>query len=154
MELSQLRDQYPQAANSSQLATTMWRSCRKYAGDEAIIYAYQAAARALMSHHSWNPLEKLDYLKESMRLFRKAVKMTPENPEVRFLRFSIQTELPAFLSMNQDLEADKAMILARLPYFADYGLDAQNARKILAELKKSGRFREEELRQLSAQMEA
>lgn len=154
MELAQLREQYPLAADNPRLAREMWRSCRKYQGDEPILLAYQGAARSLMAHHSWNPLEKLDYLKEAMRFFRKAIKLAPNNPEIRFLRFSIQTELPAFLSMDGDIPTDKAIILQELPRFGDYDLDPSLAQRIFKELEKSKRFTETELASLQLQIEA
>jgi hypothetical protein len=153
MELWQLREEYQKAVDSELIAQKIWEASQRYAGDKAIIHAYGAASRALLSNHSWNPLEKLKMIKESMKLFRRAVRMDSLNPEIRFLRFSIQVALPGYLKMADEVEEDKKMILDQLPNFAQFGLEKYHLEPIIDFIKRSDHFRQKERNLLLAQIE-
>lgn len=145
LSLAQIRSRYQEAVDDQEEARSLWRKLKDYRGEEGIILAYKAATRILMSNHSWMPMEKLAYLKEAMYIFRQAVRQAPDNPEVRFLRFSIEHNLPAYLNESGDMQADKAVILEQAPNFQDFALTAVDIDKMLDFFIKSGRFTSEEL---------
>ncbi|GJQ61885.1 MAG: hypothetical protein SCALA702_09380 [Melioribacteraceae bacterium] len=83
-------------------------------GESNIITAYEGALFAVKSKHAFWPFSKLTYLKDSMRLLDKAVTNSPENLEIRFIRFSILHYVPDFLGWNEEKNADKDMIVSLL----------------------------------------
>ena len=58
------------------------------------------------------------YGKKHVRSFdltiKKAVALAPNNLEIRFLRFSIQDQLPTYLGYSKELAVDKKMILQQI----------------------------------------
>ncbi len=88
------------------------------------IMAYEAAAKALIAKHSWNPFTKISFLKESLNLLEVAIHSDKSNPELRFLRLYIENSIPSYLGMNKNLEADKRIIISNMAHVSSMGLDA------------------------------
>lgn len=150
LSLPQIRARYRESVDDREEAEALWRKLKDYRGEDGVILAYKAATRILMSHHSWMPMEKLAYLKEAMYLFRQAVRHAPDNIEVRFLRFSIEHSLPAYLDESKDLEEDKAAILASADRYRDFSLDQAELESMYEFFESCDRFTEAELAQLRA----
>ena len=47
-------------------------------------------------------------------MLEKSISIEPENIELRFLRLTIQANLPSFLGYSENKENDKAFVLAHL----------------------------------------
>lgn len=152
MTLGELRQQYQLAVEDESAAIAMWKALEDYEGPDAVSLAYKASARSLMAQHLWNPIEKLSQAKESMRLFRKAVRLDAQNLEVRFLRFAIQHSIPSILDIDDERQEDKAILLERLGEYADYALTYEHVLSFIDFFKESGRFKRQELEQLQAKI--
>lgn len=85
--------------------------------DLPIVTAYEASAKALLANYSWNPVSKINYLKEAQVLLAEAVNKDGSNIEIRFLRFYIENSIPGFLGLSKNLEEDKSIILNNLDSF-------------------------------------
>lgn len=81
---------------------------------EAIYKAYHGVAWGFMAKHSNNPVNKLDYVKKSLSHLNDAVLTDATNVEVRFLRFSVEENIPSIVSFTSHVTTDKAMILNNL----------------------------------------
>jgi hypothetical protein len=55
-------------------------------------------------------------------MLEDAIHSKPDNIELRFLRFAIQSEIPFFLGYNDAVEMDKKIILKAFPYIIDEDL--------------------------------
>lgn len=77
--------------------------------------AYLGALQAVWANHVFNPLEKLNTFNRGKRNLEQAVALSPENPEIRFLRLSVQIHSPAFLGYRQAIDADKLFVARHLP---------------------------------------
>ena len=60
----------------------------------------------------------------------QAVSIDPQNPEVRFLRFSVESNLPAFLGLSKHVDEDKEMLLNAALSHPKSGLDAEAFRTV------------------------
>lgn len=76
--------------------------------------AYKGATVALMAKFSANPYTKLKYVNKALDIVNAAVKREPDNFEIRYLRFSIERNLPAFLNISKNIEADLELIYSYL----------------------------------------
>lgn len=88
---------------------------------QPLVVAYLGALEALKAKDSWNPYNKIKFLNLSNKTVLEAVTKSPDDIEIRFIRFSIQSNLPHFLGLNKDLTSDKNQILHQLKQ-KDYGL--------------------------------
>lgn len=152
MTLGELRQKYQLAVEDEAAAIALWQALEDYEGPDAVSLAYRASARSLMAQHLWNPLEKLSQAKESMKLFRKAVRLDPQNLEVRFLRFAIQHSIPSILDIDDERQEDKTILLERLGDYSDHSLTYEHVLSFLDFFKETGRFKRQELEQLAAKI--
>lgn len=79
-----------------------------------LLISYKGAAEMMQAKYALNPISKLKRFNSGKQLIEAAVKKAPEHIEIRFLRFAIQTNLPAFLNYNGDIQQDKKYLLANL----------------------------------------
>ena len=149
MTLEALRSRYQTAVNDAAAARSLWEALQDTA-ESAIEIAYRASARALMARHAFNPFDKLAFLKEANRDFRRAVRLDAENLEIRFLRFAIQHYIPAFVGESENLEEDKTKLLANFARFREFDLSPEQARQFWEFFGQTGRFSAVELSKMEA----
>ncbi len=97
----------------------------------ATITAYEAAAKALIAKHSWNPVTKIGSLKEALTLLEHAVQSDQTNLEIRFLRLYIENSLPSYIGTKDNIETDKKMILDNIDKLDASDLNADIVQYIL-----------------------
>lgn len=143
--LEKLRKLYRLSVNDRRSAERLWRSLASYNGKEGSVLAYKAAAKAMMASYDWNPFNKYQFLQESMNYFEKAVSLSPQNIEIRFLRFAVQHYLPDFLGLSKYIEEDKSVLLKHLASYDDFKLTREDVQYIVDFLVSSKRYSQEEL---------
>lgn len=78
---------------------------------EPILIGYKGALIAIKARFTMNPFRKLSYCKSGLDEISIAIKNSPHDIELRYLRLLIQTNIPAFLGMSTNLIEDKIVIL-------------------------------------------
>jgi hypothetical protein len=90
----------------------------KYSGDYSdyspIVLAYYGGVQALKAKHAFNPISKLSHLISGLNRLEEAVNKSPDNLEIRFMRFSILDHVPGILGYSEEREADRDKICALL----------------------------------------
>lgn len=122
--LVRLRQQYQQAAADKQAGEKFYQLMAAYSQRDAIVLGYKAAAEAIRARDAAF-LNKLTYVQEAARTFEQAVALAPDNAEVRFLRLSVESNLPAFLGLSPHVEQDRQFLLKTLLNHPQSGLDAE-----------------------------
>ena len=72
--------------------------------------AYKGAAEAIRARDA-SMFNKLTYVQQAARTFDQAVALDGKNPEIRFLRFSVESNLPAFLGLSKHVDEDRALLV-------------------------------------------
>jgi hypothetical protein len=75
---------------------------------------YLGVVQALKAKHAWNPYYKVKYLNDAQKTLQTAVNREPDNVEIRFMRFSIEHNVPGFLGYTKHLIADKEEMIKQL----------------------------------------
>jgi len=75
-----------------------------------LLQGYLGTAKTLQAQHAFNPYTKYQLFCEGRNLLEAAIASSPDNAELRYLRFTIQENAPGFLGYNSNLQADKAAI--------------------------------------------
>ena len=57
-----------------------------------------------------NPFTKYNYFTEGKALLESSIQRDPTSPELRYLRFAIQSNVPLFLNYRKDLNEDKLFL--------------------------------------------
>ncbi len=113
-ELKNLRQKMVLALNSGNTTDSLYRALEKMPNKPPVFLAYQGTLDGLKAKHSWNPYSKIKYLNTAEKLLQNAVAADPQNIEIRFLRFSIEHNVPGFLGDNKNLVADREMMIKQL----------------------------------------
>ena len=81
---------------------------------EPIAAGYQAAAGLMSAGLPWNPMEALQRFNEWTPVLEASIEAAPDNPDLRFLRLGVQTNVPAIVGYRGEIEGDLALIQAAL----------------------------------------
>lgn len=100
-------------------------------GSNALLMGYKAATQALLGKHAMAPWSKYNHCRDSEKTFFTAVQMDPQNIEIRYLRFTVQANLPGFLNMSRNLEEDKKILLSGMRNSTDRVLNKKIAQVLL-----------------------
>lgn len=111
-DLEKIRLQFYEAVESKAVAEKFVKRMKLEQGISPVHLAYYGSAQTLMGKHAWNPYQKLTYLKNGMQVLSNASQKAPDNLEIRFLRFSIEHYLPAFLGMSKHIDEDRKKIVS------------------------------------------
>lgn len=79
--------------------------------NSALTTAFYAMALALEARDASWVTTKMSLAKEAYAELNKAVKLDPDNFEIRYLRFSFSCEVPGMLGMNAHVQEDKTYLL-------------------------------------------
>ncbi|MBW4891783.1 hypothetical protein KXQ82_18805 [Mucilaginibacter sp. HMF5004] len=113
-ELKQLRQKLLQAINSSKTTDSLYTVLNKIQVKPPVIMGYVGILESLKGKHAWNPYSKIKYLNSGQRIMQQAITADPHNIEIRYLRFSVEYHLPAFLGMAKHIAEDRDEMLAML----------------------------------------
>jgi hypothetical protein len=101
----------------SRKAVSFINEINEYSGYNALLTAYLGAAQAHAAKASSNPFSKYNYIRKAHKNLKKAASRESSNLEIRFLRFSVQSQIPSVLGMKQNIKEDKAFIISNLKDF-------------------------------------
>lgn len=102
------------AINSSKTTDSLYRHLGAIKKPSGLITGYIGTLEALKAKHAWNPYFKIKYLNDAEKSFKGAVTTDPFNIEIRFMRFSVEHNVPGFLGYNKNLVADRTEIIKQL----------------------------------------
>lgn len=123
--LSNLRAFYPKASAEEKIGRQFYDHLASYEGDNPVVRAYQAVSEAVMAKFVWSPYQKLKYLGTSKAMFQDIFARHPDNPEVRFLRYTVEFSIPRYLKMSEHLAADRAFVARHLLRHPNSGIDKE-----------------------------
>lgn len=143
-----LRRQYEQAAANKEAGEKFYNQLHDYKGQDALVLGYKAASEAIKARDA-SMLNKLTYVQQAAQTFEQAVALDPANAEIRFLRFSVESNLPAFLGLSKHVDEDKAFLLTAALQHPRSGLDEEAFRTVRGFLVGRGHVSEAQAEQLA-----
>ena len=76
-----------------------------------ISLGYQGATKMLLAKFEFNVFKKYDLFQEGKNELENAILRDPESVELKFIRFSCQTNVPWFLNYKCSLKRDKEVLI-------------------------------------------
>ncbi|MFC7669242.1 hypothetical protein ACFQT0_19205 [Hymenobacter humi] len=143
-----LRRHYEQAAADKTAGEKFYKLLADYNDDDALVLGYKGAAEAIRARDA-SMFNKMTYVQDAARTFEQAVGLDPKNPEIRFLRFSVESNLPAFLGLSKHVDEDKELLLNAALSHPKSGLDAEAFRTVRNFLVERGHVSDEQAQRLS-----
>ena len=113
-----------------QKAATEEASCKKLLtllkpfneSNNTLLAGYKACATMIMANYIFNPFSKLSFFLKGKKLLEKVILKDKENVELRFLRFTVQTNAPPFLSYHHATKDDKLFLIKSVASITDIHL--------------------------------
>jgi hypothetical protein len=143
-----LRRHYEQAAADKAAGEKFYKLLVDYQERDALVLGYKAASEAIRARDA-SMFNKLTYVQDAAKTFEQAVGLDPQNPEIRFLRFSVESNLPAFLGLSKHVDEDKEILLNATLNYPGTGLDAEAFRTVRGFLVERGHVSEDEAQRLN-----
>jgi hypothetical protein len=111
-EILELRTSFQKALTSSKSANDLNILTAKQ--ETAIKKAYHGVSYTLLGKHATNPIKKLEYLKKGLPILNQAVQDKPLDVEIRFLRFTVEENVPSFVQIERHVNTDKYFLVNNL----------------------------------------
>ncbi len=123
LSLKQLRETYFRAATSKDESARLSRLLDT-AGEKSdpVILCYKGAAEMLKARYAVNPFAKMSLFNKGKDLIERSISRDTSCVESRFVRFTIQRNLPGFLGYNRNIARDSCMIANRIQNLEDIDL--------------------------------
>ena len=109
-----------------------------------VLVCYKGASKMIDAKYVFNPIIKFADFNKGKEMISKAISRDTLNLEMRFIRYSIQSNLPFFLGYNDDLKSDKRFLLAN----SRNSKDTELKEMIFNYFSTSSVIKKEELKQL------
>jgi hypothetical protein len=110
-DINTIRKVYHQAAVDAKVCNDFYKSLKNADHSNPLTLGYKGMAEFLKCYHSYNPYLKLKYFYDGKETLERAIQNGPDIPELRYLRFTIQSNAPSFLGYNENIEEDKKIVL-------------------------------------------
>jgi hypothetical protein len=130
-EIAELRVLYYRASHENKAANEFYDKLQSIDETQPVRLGYKGMASFMLAYHSRNPLSKLKYFIEGKGSLEKAIEHAPASPELRYLRFTVQTNAPAFLNYGRNIDEDKKILLAALVSPTQDGIDRDLRQRML-----------------------
>ena len=117
---------YESASLNEQKAQLLLKLTHEANETNAVLLGYKGAVHMAMAKHSLFPTTKLAYFQEGKKILEKAIKLAPHNIELRYIRLTIQLNIPSFLGYAHQIQHDKNMLVQHIktnPLSANFDLE-------------------------------
>ncbi|RZK55913.1 MAG: hypothetical protein EOO91_13125 [Pedobacter sp.] len=123
IEIVTLRKLYYEAANSKAASVKLTSTLSKVNDQsKALLICYKGAAQMMEAKYAFSPITKFSKFSKGKSAIEKAITKDPKQIEIRFIRFSIQTNLPFFLGYNEAIKTDKEILINSINKIEDDNL--------------------------------
>lgn len=107
--------------------------------DSPVVIAYCGIGEALLAKYTFFPWDKLIYLNKGLKLLDKAVNVDSNNLEIRFLRFTVLSNVPSFLGYSSEANYEADVLYNMLKSY-EYKEDSKLIENVVRFLIKSKRL--------------
>lgn len=124
--ISEVRSLYKRAATEENACYRLMDLLKPYNEDNnPLLLGYKGGVTMVLAKHIFNPIKKLTYFQQGKDLLQKAIEADENNIELRFLRYTIQTNAPAFLGYDNQIVKDKEFLWRSIEQLEDKMLRKQ-----------------------------
>lgn len=148
-DIDQVRAKYKKAIDSEEETESALKLMEAVTKKETLLYAYKGAFTALLAKHATNPYTKLEKVKQASTILDEAVTADTEHTEIRYLRYSIEKNIPSFLPYREHIDQDEDKIIAALIKKTD-GLSPALRKEIAAFMLKNAQLEPDEKKLLES----
>ncbi len=108
---SLIRQTYQKAITSESHVSTLKNLTESFKNTDATAKAFFATSQAFEAKNATWVSTKVKYAKIAYSHLNQSVSLSPNNVEIRFLRFSFESNTPSILGMKAHIQEDKQFLL-------------------------------------------
>ncbi|WP_164122915.1 MULTISPECIES: hypothetical protein [Sphingobacterium] len=123
--IERLRQNYPLAVKDKNVCKAEIEQLQDTKATNPLEMAYHGAYLMVWADHLSTPISKLNSFKDGKKLIDAALKKRYGDPEIHFLRLTIQQNAPAILNYNKDIQQDTNQIIEHWDSIASSKLKTQ-----------------------------
>jgi hypothetical protein len=125
LDLATVRQDYRKAFENEEATKALYHGLTSVGkNDDAILVAYKGAVTIMMAAYAEGIKEKKTFFKEGRELLEHTIETDPENVEIRYIRLSIQENVPKITGYHKNRSEDKQFILENYTSMSDDGAKA------------------------------
>ena len=131
LSLEKMRTNFQSAVEDKSICRSMIQQLENN-HESNVHLAYLGAFQTIWANHTLNPISKLSTFNKGKKNIDKAVKLSPNDVEIIFIRHSVQKNCPGFLGYNDNwIEDEKFLVKNR------HNITSATLRKMVENLLKS-----------------
>lgn len=108
---AKIRDSISQAFDNEETCRLLFNEYTAIPNPDWLLKGYIGGLHIARSKHASGLFDKNSYLKKGAKMLEEAIKKSPENIELLFLRLTIQLNLPAITGYKKNIQSDKDFVL-------------------------------------------
>jgi hypothetical protein len=133
LEINEIRNRFFDITVNSESAPALFQDLQKSSTpNKPILIAYLGATQAILTRHKWDPFSKIQLLRASLENLNHAVLLEPQNIEIRFLRYCVETHVPGIPGLSRNLKSDKLFLVNNCKLFDSRAMGEQMRKYILS----------------------
>ncbi len=117
-DLLEVRSSYKRCIADKELCRKLMDRLEGSKQQTPLELAYLGGLKTIWANHVFSPIAKLNTFKEGRKDIERAILKDPKNPELRFIRLSIQKNAPSFLGYKSNIAEDRRFIQANWGAFS------------------------------------
>lgn len=132
---TEIRDLYEQGVNNKKAAEKLLNYFESNPKEAAknILMGYHGAIKIVSAKYVDYPKDKYQKFTSGKMLLEKAILLEPDEIELRFLRYSVQLNVPVFLNYSSFKSADREFLLNKIKNIKDADLSKRIKTFLLAQ---------------------
>lgn len=150
LSTQQIRSQLEKAPFDESVAESLLFELRQMEDKDALHTAFLASAEGIMCLHTDGVIKKMKYANNAVEIANTAVKMDNKDFEIRFIRFTIQSQIPKILGKSHDLKSDKEYLIKHFNQESLSNIPFRNIEEMVHVLEESGHFSASEILKMRA----
>jgi hypothetical protein len=111
-DLEGLRNSYSKANLSNNNAKDFIELAEKKTSSDPVTSAYKAAANILEAKVTTEKNKRKSFVKTGAKNLESIIASNPNNAELRFIRMSVQENIPKIVGYNKNLKEDKTFLIS------------------------------------------
>ena len=120
--IEQSRLVFEQVKDNDKIGTAYLKSVKSDGNLDPIIQGYKGAIMMVMAKHFYNPYNKWKYFVEGKKQLEQSISSLPNNIELIYLRFCIQSNAPSFLGYHSNMASDRQFLKKQITNLKDKNL--------------------------------
>ena len=113
-DINEIRTLLYKAHHSKVSALALCKKMKTITPAHPLLFGYKGMADIMMCYHTQNPYTRMQYFRSGKAALDKAISERRDDVELRYLRFTAQSNTPAILMYKDHITEDKKMLLTYL----------------------------------------